>query len=436
MSPPPEAIARHLAVLKNQLGDEGLPFYEALAEHNWDVQMALNAIEINYPKIYFAYHVAVIFDDDERFFDILQTQEILDLQILAKRPLQEVIEEGFRPRNCTRDVFYNAAWGKLFELQPCAVVCRELKASNLKTTHPPAPTVIKLIQRQMDWDILNVPAAEIFEDASLKRFLGAHPTSSSRVVMDWLNRLQRTLALTRGHTVEAMSAFLDLMNSEFASAASIALITAKEFVSKFATSKHPEETWFAIHARAVGISNCTMCVVDALYNTARGSGIAVLDGTHTLSDRLSIVSKAGGGALKNINLTELFHDLDSESCDDCNSVTSPAAYFVELLQFLRNNNVQAAHAGLSTAVTNTVLGRLFARRPDLGELELTCSNTTVVLPYLDLANEVMESYVVRQGIDAYDTCASSSEALAEPEVCYFFPFFLVLCSVPADPPYH
>lgn len=444
MSLPPNAIAGHLAVLKNRLGDKGLPFCKALADNNWDIQKALDTIKPNIPEedyngIHFVYHVAVIFDDDERFFDILQTKNVFSIQQLALENLQELITAEFLPKNCVRDVFYEAVWGRLFELQPREVIITALKLSNLRPDFDHSP-IVQVLQSLKNWDILNVPVKQASEGVIKEAlFTGKDSELSFPKVIGWLERLQRTLALTRRHTVEAASAMIDLMNSEFESASSISAIPAKTFVSKFRDSKHPKSTWLAIHSRACSIQRCNMCVVDSLYNTARGSGMAVLDGPQTPADRLSIVSKAGGGALKNVNLTELFHDLDSESCDDCNSVTSPAAYFVELLQFLRNNNVQTGHSDLSAQVTGTVLGRLFARRPDLGELELTCSNTTVVLPYLDLANEAMESYVVRQGIDVYDTRASSSEALAEPEVCCFFPpssiprFLLPHSSTPAYP---
>ena len=40
-----------------------------------------------------------------------------------------------------------------------------------------------------------------------------------------------------------------------------------------------------------------------------------------------------------LNLETLFGSIDYCECDDCLSVYSPAAYFVELLQYLRNNNL-------------------------------------------------------------------------------------------------
>lgn len=93
--------------------------------------------------------------------------------------------------------------------------------------------------------------------------------------------------------------------------------------------------------------------------------------------------------------------MDSDLCDDSNSVTSPAAYFVEILQFLRNNNLDSIHdqsqsskSKPATPLRQNVLQKFFDRRPDLGNLQLTCPNTNSVLPCIGLANEVMESFVV------------------------------------------
>ena len=33
---------------------------------------------------------------------------------------------------------------------------------------------------------------------------------------------------------------------------------------------------------------------------------------------------------------------------------------------------------------------LLERRPDLGDIELSCENTTTPLPYIDLVNEILE----------------------------------------------
>jgi hypothetical protein len=59
----------------------------------------------------------------------------------------------------------------------------------------------------------------------------------------------------------------------------------------------------------------------------------------------------------------LFGTFDLCACDECASVHSPAAYLVDVLQFLADRGAKAP---------------LFERRPDLGDVELSCENTVSV----------------------------------------------------------
>src|SRR6185436_1299596 len=95
-----------------------------------------------------------------------------------------------------------------------------------------------------------------------------------------------------------------------------------------------------------------------------------------------------------VDWKNLFGNVDTCDCDHCNSVYSPAAYFVELLQYLRNNDLDPDRTRNRYSIYGTVLEKLFNRRPDLGCLELSCKNTNTLLPYIDIVNEVMESFVV------------------------------------------
>ncbi len=70
-------------------------------------------------------------------------------------------------------------------------------------------------------------------------------------------------------------------------------------------------------------------------------------------------------------------------CEPCRSVLSPAAYFADLLMFLRDRR----------AGTSSVKDVLFRRRPDLGYLELNCDNALIPLPYIDVVCEVLEDAV-------------------------------------------
>ena len=84
------------------------------------------------------------------------------------------------------------------------------------------------------------------------------------------------------------------------------------------------------------------------------------------------------------NFVSIFHETETYECSDCNSVLSPAAYFVDLLQRLKDVEVSNEAS---------LLKFLSDRRPDLKDLELSCSNTKTLIPYIDLVNEVLESFI-------------------------------------------
>ena len=89
------------------------------------------------------------------------------------------------------------------------------------------------------------------------------------------------------------------------------------------------------------------------------------------------------------NLQALFGSLDYCECTHCRSVYSPAAYFVDVMRFLGQRGTHGSEINAGKTVRDV----LIARRPDLGEIELSCENTNTPLPYIDLVNEVLEDVV-------------------------------------------
>jgi len=88
------------------------------------------------------------------------------------------------------------------------------------------------------------------------------------------------------------------------------------------------------------------------------------------------------------NWEELFGGTNFCECRECRSVISPAAYFVDLMQFLKKSRITSGN------VLDDVLLR---RRPDLAHLKLTCENTNTIIPYIDLVNEILEYYLAHDG---------------------------------------
>lgn len=111
-------------------------------------------------------------------------------------------------------------------------------------------------------------------------------------------------------------------------------------------------------------------------------------------------------------LEDLFGSMDYCTCDHCRSVLSPAAYFVELLEFI--DVADEPHT------LDNPLDVLLNRRPDLQHLGLSCENTNTALPYVDLVLEILEHWVVNgtlAGYEGHDTRpdAATADLLAEPD---------------------
>jgi hypothetical protein len=88
--------------------------------------------------------------------------------------------------------------------------------------------------------------------------------------------------------------------------------------------------------------------------------------------------------------SDYFGGHDYCRCRHCQSITSPAAYFVDLMAFIETH-ILTIH--FPDDLEEHALS-LRQRRPDLWKgIELTCENTNSRVPYLVIINEILENYI-------------------------------------------
>lgn len=210
-----------------------------------------------------------------------------------------------------------------------------------------------------------------------------------------LKKLQRVFQVSP--TPEAMTTLLE---SKLHSASAIAEIPRKVFLNTYGSALGGEETAYAVHQRAEHIARKAELAFMHMREYVQQSTPASVMGTKELSESQDVLKK------KLPNYSELFGGPDLCECEHCRSVVSPAAYFVELLRFLWR--------GKKNSDGKSPLDMLDARRPDLKYLLLTCENTNTIIPYIDLATEVMEYYTAHDslvGFQGYDTAEATNEEL-------------------------
>lgn len=221
-----------------------------------------------------------------------------------------------------------------------------------------------------------------------------------------------------------LKAMSTLSNLGFDSAAEVASIKEQDFVDRY--SPH-----FDSAAEARSVVHKAQQVTNVVYNVVAQARL--LDSAppiYALAASSEQRDDAKQALIKQFpSMSTLFGSLDFCECEDCRSVLSPAAYLVDLLEFL-NPEAKSWESFLQSwkerhngeaydARYQKPFDALVARRPDLPHLPLTCENTNTALPYIDLVNEILEYYVAHDQLAetaARDTGdATSAELLAEPQ---------------------
>src|SRR5262249_34691399 len=202
------------------------------------------------------------------------------------------------------------------------------------------------------------------------------------------------------------------LNLGFTSARHIASYSKEEFMTNFSSAFPPGEA-----AMVFGQSQTVSSVTFNFFSVANqlDSSPPVYSLSGSAEDRLN----AKNAIVQQFpSMATLFGNMDYCQCEDCQSVLSPAAYFVDVLDFLGDSTANSKnYTPLDVLIAKD--RALPVRRPDLGALPLSCENTDTAMPYIDIVNEILEYYIARSKLDtsyAYDTgTASTAELTAEPQ---------------------
>ena len=177
-----------------------------------------------------------------------------------------------------------------------------------------------------------------------------------------------------------------LLEQNIHSAQSIVSVGKTRFVNEIAVKAGIEkEEAKIIFKKAENTNTAAMLIVGELQDTMSAMDIASLE-TSSLSQKLEAVSKDFP------NLKSLFKLTDTCACEHCRSVYSPAAYLVEILQFLDKRSVTDLTA-TPIFTANIAKDVLFERRPDLGDIDLGCENANTPVKYIDLVCELLEETI-------------------------------------------
>lgn len=280
---------------------------------------------------------------------------------------------------------------------PTVSLCASIERDEIATSAPPnTEFLVTFLGNNPDFDISESNIARYLDSAvSPWTDIDIGDQPAARANLETLQRIYRlTPPIGRYKTTKV------LLEQGLTSAAQVVASTRSEFVARFGPLLPDDDH----HAEALAGTIWDNAARVHALTVGAASQLAL---ANSRADFLPVGMPSGAqrfeGALGGLaELSTILGNLDYCACEHCRSVFSPAAYLTDLLAFLQDRPAEEADNALEV---------LLARRPDIAHILLDCTNTNTVLPYVDLVNELLESYIDGDGtLDATSKQTTWTEA--------------------------
>ena len=277
-------------------------------------------------------------------------------------------------------IFASSIVRKMEKLYPTAAFTAQLKREK-KTVMPNQKKLVAFLEKYDDFDLTK---------HNIELFLKENKITDkdSQDIKEELKSIQRVFKL-----VPHYGKTNALRDSNIDSSQKIVATGKSRFLNEVAPTAGIDTTEAKmIFEKAETVNTATMLVAGELQDTMRGMDVASLE-TGAMEDTIKAVTKDFP------NLKSLFKLADTCTCEHCRSVYSPAAYMVEVLQFLKNRSVvdltipAPIPPQQRPSINGVAQDILFKRRPEIGEIDLGCENAEVPVKYIDLVCEILEDAV-------------------------------------------
>lgn len=362
-------------------------------------------------------------DDDAKVVSLFQNDPDINssrdiaLKFNKDSLLEKLKDTAPQESQEANDKFAKKMYARLFNLEPTAVLINMVRDPKIPLLdNSIGKSVTAVLEKHPEFNIKTTSIHKIIDNEEMFNDISV---DSIPLVKNELKTLQRITAVS-----PVPDAVPVLHNTGITTAFQISEMPATQFVKLMKDKGLDPSTVKQVHDNAQAIRVRNEQAIISLKETSQGTGIAMIDKSlNAQQTNPDVIDQTNEKlAENNLSWNLLFGDADFCECGECTSVYSAASYYVELLQYLRNNNLDIHAEGTIKInpnprdISGTPLEKLFNRRPDLGCLELTCSNTNTILPYVDLVNEVMENYLAFTELKPFNVGdETSSELLAEPQ---------------------
>ncbi|KAG4435408.1 hypothetical protein IFR05_009115 [Cadophora sp. M221] len=349
------------------------------------------------------------------------------------------------------EVLAQSVTKKLFEVEPTATVEGLVKNDQITLQDPKLrASVLSVLDSKSDFNISTTPITSAV--MATPTILANVPAAQRDDTIQEIKVIQKVQAIA-----PVPEAIPVLMERNLTTAGAIAATSEANMVSVLGSSVGPEVAKM-VFMTAKDITLRNESVLMSILGSVKGTGLGIIDGPVDIQARtLKIKAALRSKGIVSPNFESLFESNDQCIYDECTTVYSMSSYLCDILQYFRTSSAGSTSLAADTtpagtvSIQSTVLEKLLSRRPDIANLELSCDNTNTIIPYIDLANEVMESFIVhldtyttqplsvrKANIEAWNVSGeSSSDLTSQPQHTNFDAYASIASAVyPFTIPYH
>ena len=293
--------------------------------------------------------------------------------------------------------------------QPTSVVARQARAwsqGEAPAVPVTAATFLERAVRDTDFDLDTGDVAVLAAERADALFDEAATTDDRSRTVEAVQRVQRLYRVSTGPEVmHALTTVGAPAGGHFHGAADIARYSRSAFLAAFdQESALVRAELGQVHDRSRAMADAVSALMIASHQDASDTMPRAARGVAAPTGGTPPVDPPDGGQQDAgiASWTDFFGGAERCECGECRSVTGPAAYLVDLFEYL-DKRCRADERGVTPLdhlighPTRTAADGddhpIAGLRPDLAHIKLTCANVETTVPTIDLINEILESLV-------------------------------------------
>ncbi|WP_198588375.1 Tc toxin subunit A-related protein [Geodermatophilus chilensis] len=294
--------------------------------------------------------------------------------------------------------------------QPTSVVARRARA----WSHGDAPVVpvtaalfLERAVRDTDFDLDTGDVAALAVERADVLFDEAASADDRRRTVEAVQRVQRLYRVsTDPEVMHALVTVAAPAGGHLTGAADIARYSRSAFLAGFGQeSARVRAGLEQVHDRSRAMVDTLSTLMVAAHQDVSDTMPQAVRAAAPVDGATPGGVPAGGAGQHDAGIaswTDLFGGAEQCECGECRSITGPAAYLVDLFEYL-DKRCRADERGVTPLdhlighPTRTAANGddhpIAGLRPDLAHIKLTCANVETTVPTIDLINEILESSV-------------------------------------------